>query len=496
MNNLLQPGNHPDAEQLSAFTDHALPPHEQQQMLAHLNTCRDCRNRVYLAQQINIATSPQSAPAALPHSRFAGWFSGWRLAFPAVALACLILLTIYLRKTPGPRNQAIPNNSASNTPAQPPLSAGPAKPLATPASPVSASPKSSPIPKPKIPQPVTSEQVAATAAASPLSPTAHDTPSSPQPLQTARASIAVNSAGAVTGIVQDPSGAGVPKARVTITNTDTGVQTSAVTGNAGNYTIQPLPAGPYNVEVVAQGFQRLLQENVAVDNASVLGLPLKLTVGNTTATVTVTDAPAMLNTADATLGGTIENELYTSLPLSMNGGPRDSTAFQHLMPGVQADANASGTGANNGSSGIYGGTGATNLNENYLEGMSTSNLSTPSTPTSAATIAPIKPLPILPSKLSALSVVERAGRTLAIDTAGTLFRSDNAGATWHLVPTQWQGRALTIRLAPSSSAQQPIASTNTAAASSQPHAIAPSFELTTDSGTRYTSPDGQTWHRK
>ncbi len=182
--------------------------------------------------------------------------------------------------------------------------------------------------------------------------------------------------GGIQGTVTDPSGAAVAKATVTATNTDTGVQRSTLSGGAGTYTLQPLQPGPYNVEVTAKGFERLLQENVTVDNASVLGLPLKLTVGGENTTVTVTDAPAMLNTTDATLGGTIENELYSSLPLSMNGGPRDPTAFQYLMPGVQENpANNNGTGANNGNSGIYGGSSATNLNENYLEGMSVTNVS-------------------------------------------------------------------------------------------------------------------------
>jgi Carboxypeptidase regulatory-like domain len=184
------------------------------------------------------------------------------------------------------------------------------------------------------------------------------------------------SGGGIQGTISDPDGRAVAKAIVTATNTDTGVQTTAVSGNGGTYTIQPLQAGPYNVEVVAKGFERLLQENVTVDNASVLGLPLKLKIGSESTTVTVTDAPAMLDTTDATLGGTIENELYSSLPLSMNGGPRDPTAFQYLMPGVQENpANNTGTGANNGNSGIYGGSGATNLNENYLEGMSVTNVS-------------------------------------------------------------------------------------------------------------------------
>ena len=181
--------------------------------------------------------------------------------------------------------------------------------------------------------------------------------------------------GGIQGTITDANGAGVPKAEVTATNTDTGVATTKLTSNSGTYLVSPLQPGPYNVEVVASGFQRLLQENVTIDTNTVLGLNLKLTVGAKDTTITVTDAPPFINTTDATLGGTIENELYSQLPLSMNGGARDPTAFQYLMPGVQENpANDSGTGANNGNSGIYGGTGQTNLNENYIEGVPVANI--------------------------------------------------------------------------------------------------------------------------
>ena len=59
-----------------------------------------------------------------------------------------------------------------------------------------------------------------------------------------------------------------------------------------------------------------------------------------------------IDTADATLGGTIENELYSQLPLSMNGGPREPKASQY-----------------HGNAGVYGETGQTNLNENYVAGV-------------------------------------------------------------------------------------------------------------------------------
>ena len=176
--------------------------------------------------------------------------------------------------------------------------------------------------------------------------------------------------GGIQGTITDPDGRAVAGAEITATETDTGVQTKVKSGSGGTYSIQPLDVGPYIVEVVAKGFERVLQENITVDNASTVGLNVKMKVGGENTTVTVTDAPPNLNTTDATLGGTIENELYANLPLTMNNGPRDPTAFQYLMPGVQENpANNTNQGSTAGSSGIYGGTGQNNLNQNYVEGM-------------------------------------------------------------------------------------------------------------------------------
>ena len=169
--------------------------------------------------------------------------------------------------------------------------------------------------------------------------------------------------GGIEGTVTDKSGAVIRKAKVTATNTSTGVQTTRETTGAGNYAISPLQAGHYIVEVVAPGFQRLLQEDVTIDALQQVGLNLKLSVGADNTTITITQAPAMLDTTDASLGGTIENELYTELPLSMGGAPRDPTAFAFLMPGVQE-----GSGR-----GVYGGSGQENLNENYIDGMPVTN---------------------------------------------------------------------------------------------------------------------------
>ncbi|HMJ84315.1 MAG TPA: TonB-dependent receptor, partial [Vicinamibacterales bacterium] len=70
---------------------------------------------------------------------------------------------------------------------------------------------------------------------------------------------------------------------------------------------------------------------------SVIALNVTLQVGPITQEVVVTATSPLLTTADARLGQTIRNEVYTALPIVLNtGGPRDPTAFMFLMPGVQS----------------------------------------------------------------------------------------------------------------------------------------------------------------
>jgi hypothetical protein len=178
--------------------------------------------------------------------------------------------------------------------------------------------------------------------------------------------------GTIQGTITDPSGAVLPNATVTVTNLATGVTTKRITNKAGDFNASPLQAGKYQVEVAARGFQTLLQENITLDSLQTLGLNLKMTVGSASEEVTITDAPPMLDTQDASMGGTIENELYTNLPLSMNGGPRDPTQFQYLMPGVQEGG---------GTTGVFGGTGQEFLNQNYINGIPVSSIAAQGDPT-------------------------------------------------------------------------------------------------------------------
>jgi len=144
--------------------------------------------------------------------------------------------------------------------------------------------------------------------------------------------------GGIQGTVSDSTGAAVPNATVTVTNVDTGISTKRETTGAGLYTISPILPGTYTVTATAQGFNTVTQKNLTVNALALTPLDLTLSVGGAATEVTVTAAPPQLETTNATLGLTIENDTYANLPLTMHNAQRDPTAFGALAPGAQGGA--------------------------------------------------------------------------------------------------------------------------------------------------------------
>lgn len=70
--------------------------------------------------------------------------------------------------------------------------------------------------------------------------------------------------GAISGSVTDPSGAVVPNAKVTATNTATGVPTSVFTNASGFYSITNLDPGPYRLDVAVEGFESFEQRGIVL----------------------------------------------------------------------------------------------------------------------------------------------------------------------------------------------------------------------------------------
>ena len=177
--------------------------------------------------------------------------------------------------------------------------------------------------------------------------------------------------GAITGTVTDNSGAVIPDATVAATNDATGITTTIKTTGAGSYNFANLDPGIYSVAVSAKGFERLVQKNIHVNAMESQAYNPVMTVGAASASVTVTADPPQLETANATLGATLENEVYSALPIEMNAygqaDQRRATDFAYLMPGVQGNVTNGNATTNTGVVNGSGSRGA--VSDVYIDGI-------------------------------------------------------------------------------------------------------------------------------
>ncbi len=136
--------------------------------------------------------------------------------------------------------------------------------------------------------------------------------------------------GSISGRVTDPAGAAVSGAKVTASETATGVVQALVTGAGGFYSFQSLPVGRYDIQVDAVGFQRVKRTGVTLDVDSKVEVDIALSIGSRSEAVTVSESPTRVETVDTQLGEVITAKQMTSVPL--NG--RSFTDLLNLQTGV------------------------------------------------------------------------------------------------------------------------------------------------------------------
>lgn len=122
--------------------------------------------------------------------------------------------------------------------------------------------------------------------------------------------------GAITGTVLDPTGAAVPNAQITLTSVQTGLVLKTTSDASGVYLFAPIKIGDYTVSANAPGFSTVTQTNLHVDVQQRLNVPLTLKTGEATETVTVTDAPPLLQTEEGSTGQVIETKAINDTPLN------------------------------------------------------------------------------------------------------------------------------------------------------------------------------------
>src|SRR6185312_5482853 len=121
--------------------------------------------------------------------------------------------------------------------------------------------------------------------------------------------------GRIVGLVTDVSGAVVPGARVTITNTANGISRTVITTNSGEYSAPNLQPAPYVVTFEAKGFQTFRRTGLRVEVARDVRVDAALRPGSVSTTVTVSGQAPVINTTNDVLGSTFSNEAVNELPL-------------------------------------------------------------------------------------------------------------------------------------------------------------------------------------
>lgn len=135
----------------------------------------------------------------------------------------------------------------------------------------------------------------------------------------------------LSGTIADPSGAAVPGAKVTVTNTDTGLNRTVTSNSTGNYVVADLPYGQYDVKVVKEGFNALNRTGIVLSLGTRQTLDLSLTLGSVTQAVTVSGQATLLKTRDASLGQAIGSTQIEALPVL----GRSFDELMYLIPGSQ-----------------------------------------------------------------------------------------------------------------------------------------------------------------
>ncbi|MGA7291372.1 MAG: carboxypeptidase-like regulatory domain-containing protein, partial [Terriglobales bacterium] len=145
--------------------------------------------------------------------------------------------------------------------------------------------------------------------------------------------LAQTDTGRLFGTITDPTGAVIPNATVTVTNTATGRTVTAQTSGSGEYVVNALSAGHYHVDVTAPGFKTSAAD-FTLEVSQVQEISLKLETGATGTTVDVTAGVPLVDTATSSMGEVIQGRQVTELPL--NG--RNFTQLALLTPGVTRGA--------------------------------------------------------------------------------------------------------------------------------------------------------------
>src|SRR6201981_2432473 len=147
--------------------------------------------------------------------------------------------------------------------------------------------------------------------------------------------------GSLSGSVTDASGAAMPDATITLTNSATAAKQSVTTGPDGLYSFVDLTPGSYVLEVEKQGFKHFKRDPVVVQVQQSVRIDVPMEVGAVTQTVEITAETPLLTPTSTSLGQVVDERKTNEIPL--NG--RNVYSLITLSPAAVANGNGSGSSA-------------------------------------------------------------------------------------------------------------------------------------------------------
>jgi hypothetical protein len=138
----------------------------------------------------------------------------------------------------------------------------------------------------------------------------------------------------VAGVVTDQSGAALPGAVITLTNTDSGVVRTVSAQGSGDYRFAAVAPGHYSISAKSQGFSPESITGLNLDLGLHLQENIQLKTGSELQTVLVSGAVPLIDYQDTSVGGVIEQKQIETLPIPN----RQYLNLSLLLPGTTQDA--------------------------------------------------------------------------------------------------------------------------------------------------------------
>src|SRR5713226_6150338 len=172
------------------------------------------------------------------------------------------------------------------------------------------------------------------------------------------ASLFAQAVSTILGTVTDSAGGLVPRAKISVTSSGTGLKRDAVSNQVGNYLLPALPPGLSTIEAEMEGFRKKIIKGVDLQVDQTARIDIVLEPGTITQAVEVTGEAPLLSTESPALGQVIDNARVVNLPLNGrqfleltlevpgvvtgNGGPQSGSSSLFTRPGQDSSISVSG----------------------------------------------------------------------------------------------------------------------------------------------------------